>query len=175
MDAYVAGKKDRSGMNFGFTMLIKFKNIQILEAKINKMYSDGRRIYAKVARFKRISPSESLTQVTRVINKENVRGGKKNGVEEYVRTSMNRSFREVLNNMGGSQFKNEDKSKEEIIIPSKLQNISQDWLRNWLLGEHKDLDMLEKCFLIFQASGVADSAIKYLGGLNVCCILTVRW
>ncbi|KAI3764760.1 hypothetical protein L2E82_14776 [Cichorium intybus] len=35
------------------------------------------------------------------------------------------------------------------------------------LGEARDLDLLEKLFSIFSASGLEDCSLKYLGGLNV--------
>ncbi|KAI3781746.1 hypothetical protein L2E82_11770 [Cichorium intybus] len=41
------------------------------------------------------------------------------------------------------------------------------WLGKCFVGEIKYIELLHKCFATFHASGLGDSSIKFLGGLNV--------
>ena len=70
VDLYIVNRKDKHGHRFGFARYNRVTDINSLIENLNKLYIQGRRIFAKIAKFERQRKQESNqgTDLREVIN-----------------------------------------------------------------------------------------------------------
>lgn len=167
VDAYVAQKNNRMGLRFGFVRFAKVGNEREMERFLNGVTAGGQSLQVNIARFQRKKTFEVSSIPSFVLNRKEA---DRRRVDNYAAVSSSirgrKSYADVVGGMSAKYAYKED-VREVIKIPDCVGPASHSWLDGCLVGEAKDLDMLESFFGIFKSSGLVDCSLKYLGGLNI--------
>ncbi|KAL4561124.1 hypothetical protein LXL04_033286 [Taraxacum kok-saghyz] len=169
VDAYIPVKKDRGGLIFGFVRFARVTDTVALLKRLNELVLEGRRIFANIARYGRELSARSKVE------------GRPDGGKHRYRTPVTKKNGQVFHNAinhNSMSFKDSlmantvqviDKKKYEhkITIPQAVNLRSDLWLKNCLVGELKDLELLTKCMSMIQNYGLGDCKVKFIGGLCV--------
>ncbi|KAL4568347.1 hypothetical protein LXL04_023957 [Taraxacum kok-saghyz] len=63
---------------------------------------------------------------------------------------------------------------QKVTIPLNVVGVLPGWLHCSLVGEMKDLELVEKCMSVIKAYGLGECDIKYMGGLNVLLVFNSK-
>ncbi|KAI3765064.1 hypothetical protein L2E82_15088 [Cichorium intybus] len=137
---------------------------------LNKIFIDYNRLAVNVSKYKRKEgiSAESL-KVKEPRKEDKFSAGNAKSEAQNLRSA--KSYSEVVSGACNFSGVNVQMSscvgKKVITIPDAIIPSSLKKFDGCLVGEARDLDLLEKFFSIFSASGLVDCSLKYLGGLNV--------
>ncbi|KAL4577011.1 hypothetical protein LXL04_013112 [Taraxacum kok-saghyz] len=174
VDAFVPRRRDCSRSTYGFVRFLKVKNIKVLLDMLNEMVVEGYKLRANVSKYPR----------GKLRNRE-MRSSREEKDFSWGLSSGNRpsrkgySYRDVLRgDLRGKS--NGEKTVElaapvgleqrKVKVPGEVAGRDSEWLKRCLVGEMKDLELLSKCMSAFQAYGLGECDIKYLGGLYVLLV-----
>ncbi|KAI3723642.1 hypothetical protein L2E82_35396 [Cichorium intybus] len=139
---------------------------------LNGIVVNGRRLKANVARFSRVNRTSTAGfhkgGLEEMQNKSNasIKGKPVSSKSmEFLRKGV--SFKDIITGSGPCKSSFDTAKVTSVVIPSVVNISSFDWIENCLIGELKDVDMLSKCFSVFNSTGIGNCWVKYLGGLNV--------
>lgn len=173
VDVYVARKRDRMGQCFGFARFIKVQHEEKLEKDLSNIFIEKRRLVVNVSKYKR----KAAIQLDPLKEKGSRRGNNEHVSSAGIFVQNLRGSKSYLEAVSGDNFNRSEvpckyqspslSGKKVIKIPEAIIPKSFQKFEGCLLGEAKDIDSLENFFNIFNASGLVDCSLKYLGGLNV--------
>ncbi|KAL4583360.1 hypothetical protein LXL04_007931 [Taraxacum kok-saghyz] len=169
VDTFIPGKRDAKGRLFGFVRFIKVPDVNMLLCKFNDLKFEGFKILANVARH--VRPKASTTQKEKY--HLHTRRSSSNGGAIPSRAgrapASGLSFKEAL--LGDKDGHDAAPVKETTgihdIVLDQDTPASPRWLKNCLVGEVKNIELLSKCMTIIHAYGLGECSIRYVGGLSV--------
>ncbi|KAL4582469.1 hypothetical protein LXL04_007019 [Taraxacum kok-saghyz] len=172
VDAFVPGRKDKSGELYGFVRFIKVAYVNELQKKMNEMVVDGRRLRANVSLHPRSKKHGTGYNGAPVAQHSRNEGEKKD--DGFHKTlgggSIKKSNLSYARVLYGSKREDRGSSPVSVVIPEEVTVSEKSWLRCSLIGEMIDLERLSKCLSMVHVYGLGDCEIKYLGGLSVMLI-----
>ncbi|KAJ9555174.1 hypothetical protein OSB04_009788 [Centaurea solstitialis] len=161
VDTFIASKKGKNGRNFGFVRFIKIQNVKDVEKKLGEIIINGNRIVANVAKFERKTPN-SYNRTN------NPNPSAYRNLDENVHSKNfggRRSYAEVLSNnnfQGGLPINR----TITVHLPFKSEASSFRNASEVLMGEAKNLQVLENIMDLLKAEGIDDCSVQYTGGLS---------
>ncbi|KAJ9557767.1 hypothetical protein OSB04_012381 [Centaurea solstitialis] len=161
VDAYIANKKGKHGNTFGFVRFIKVQNAKDMEKKLEEVIIKGNRLVANVARYER------KNQRSNIIPPNHVPSAQRHPdvIVPPKKVGERRSYAEVVSNK-----RNLDtvlfKDTITIHLPLKAEAPSFRNSSEVLMGETKNLQILENMMDFLKAEGIDDCSVQFTGGLT---------
>ena len=110
VDLYIVTRKDKHGHRFGFARYNRVRDINSLIENLNKLDIQGRKIFAKIAKFERSEKQENnyRTDLREVINSN----------RERRDAGMVKSYAEIIRGtQQNSQQTEKEESKQRSVMP----------------------------------------------------------
>ena len=155
VDVYLARKKNKAGLNFGFVRFIGIEDPLHFEKKLCGIRIGKGRLTANLARYERQQriPAVIAPRDSRELFYAN---------RSYQRVSKGRSFADAVkgHNANSSNHGNET-------IKLSTDEVMFDWLQSNLVGKVSSFNTLWNIRNILDAEGCDNIVVRYLGGLYV--------
>ncbi|KAK1432023.1 hypothetical protein QVD17_08900 [Tagetes erecta] len=166
-DVFIPKKKTKGGYVFGFVRFVGVSDVVALEEKLNTVVIEGKRISANISIYGR----EEVGHGEVVSDRRAGKGGK----VEAIRPSPCTSLHVSSPVQPGMSYKNVlletvSHAPRSVEVEPFITQSSKEWGSNALVGEVKNLEILENLRRNFEAIGLPDVELLFIGGLSVMVV-----